>query len=199
MKRIIELANRIKDKTLRDKTLKILKSPTMSNPEFVYPAADFAKAPVWIGAHHNYDGGLLEHTLAVTNLALNFADTAEKMYGAKINRDHLIAGALLHDIGKVFLLKKVGKEWQFTGCMMDHAAVSANELYAREFPEEVVHIVAAHGGDMGAAGANPRTLEAIIVYYADVVDSALETQIHGAPQLPLQLLLMGAGAQEKSD
>lgn len=190
MKRLLELANKIKNKTLRDKTVSLLKDPSSSNPDVLYHAADFSKMPAWVGAHHNYEGGLLEHTLGVTKLALNFADMVEETYKAKVNRDFIIAGALLHDIGKVFLLKKVGKEWQFTGSLLDHAALSANELYSRGFPEEVVHIVASHGGDMGSAGANPRTLEAQIVYYADMVDAALETQINGMAQLPLQFLFM---------
>lgn len=199
MKRLIELANKIKDRGLREKTIKLLKEPSLSNSDMVYPAADYAKAPAWVGAHHNYEGGLLAHTIGVVRLALNFADEAEELYGAKVNRDHLIAGGLLHDIAKVFLLKKVGKQWQFTGSTMDHAALSAAELYSRGFPEEVVHIVAAHGGDMGAAGANPRTLEALLVYYADIVDSAVETQIHGVPQLPLQLLFMAPTEEKPED
>jgi 7,8-dihydroneopterin 2',3'-cyclic phosphate phosphodiesterase len=155
-----------------------------------YPAADIAKAPAWIGAHHNYEGGQMEHTVAVVRIALSMADIFEETYKVKVNRDFLIAGGLLHDIGKLFLFKKMGKEWQFTGCSLDHADLSAAELYARGFPEEVVHIAAAHGGDMGAAGANPRTLEATLVYYADMIDSAIETSAHGQPQLPLQLLFM---------
>ena len=196
MKRLLELANKIKNKSLREKTIKLLKDQTPSNPDFVYPAADFSKIPAWIGAHHNYEGGLMEHTIGVAKLALNFADMVQETYKAKPNRDHVIAGALLHDIGKVFLLKKVGKEWQFTGCLFDHAVLSANELYARGFPEEVIHIVASHGGDMGSAGANPRTLEAQIVFHADTVDAALESQINGTAQMPLQFLFMQPSEKE---
>lgn len=195
MKQIIELANQIKDKKLREKTIQLLKEPEISNTEIVYPKADLEKAPAWIAAHHSYDGGLLDHIIGVTKLSISIAEIFEKTYKTKINYDHLIAGALLHDIMKVFILKKSGKKWDFTGTTLDHADFTACELYARGFPEEIVHIVASHGGDAGSA--YPRTLEALIVYYADIIDSAGESMIHGLPSLPLQLLLMQP--EEKSE
>ncbi|MBU5557965.1 MAG: HDIG domain-containing protein [Candidatus Aenigmatarchaeota archaeon] len=197
MKKLLELANMIKNQSLREKTIKLLKEPSLSNTELLYPTADITKVPAWIGAHHNYEGGQLEHTASVVKLALAMADIFEATYKLKINRDHLIAGGLLHDIGKLFLLKKVGKNWTFTGCVLDHAHLSAAELYARGFPEEVVHIAAAHGGDMGAAGANPRTIEATLIYYADMIDSSIETAAHGTQQLPLQLLFMQPTEEKK--
>jgi len=187
MKRLIALAEKIKDKKLREKTIKLLEEPEISNSEIIYPKSELKEIPAWIGAHHNYKGGQLEHTINVTEISLSIAEQFEKMYDAKINKDHLIAGALLHDIMKVFILKKSGKNWELTGALLDHADFSACELYARGFPEEVVHIVASHGGETGAA--NPRTLEALIVYHADVVDSAGESMIRGVP--PLQFMIMG--------
>jgi len=187
MKRLIALAEKIKDKKLRERTIKLLEEPEISNSEIIYPKSELKEIPAWIGAHHNYKGGQLEHTINVTEISLSIAEQFEKMYDAKINKDHLIAGALLHDIMKVFILKKSGKNWELTGALLDHADFSACELYARGFPEEVVHIVASHGGETGAA--NPRTLEALIVYHADVVDSAGESMIRGVP--PLQFMIMG--------
>lgn len=185
MKRLIELAEKIKNKDLREKTIKLLKEPEISNSEIIYPKSDFAKLPVWIGAHHNYEGGLIEHTLSVTKLAIDMAKDFEETYKISANKDYLIAGALLHDIMKVFILTKSGGKWKFTGSILDHAQFTACELYSRGFPEEVIHIVASHGGDLGSAGANPRTLEAIIVFYADIFDSAIESFVHGTPQVIL--------------
>ena len=150
MKDAVILAEEIKDKKLREKVVKLLKNPDLKNPEFVYPATGFDKIPSWaVGAHHHYEGGCLDHSISVAKISLMLADHFEKAYGMKLGRDHLIAGALLHDIGKVFLIKRDGKSWAFTGCHMDHADLSAAILYANEFPEEVVHIVASHGGDKG--------------------------------------------------
>jgi 7,8-dihydroneopterin 2',3'-cyclic phosphate phosphodiesterase len=198
MKDALELANQIKDKKLREKVIKMLKEPSLSDPELVYPTAPFDKIPAWtVGAHHGYDGGELDHTISTTKLALSMAEHFVSVYGVKINMDHIIAGALLHDIAKVWIIKKEGKSWGFTGINMDHADLGAAELYARGFPEEVVHIVASHGGDVGQSGANPRTLEAMLVFKADVLDAETESHIRpSASQLPFQLLLLGGDKNE---
>jgi len=176
MEELLKLAEQIADKDLKDKTKKFLKDLSISCKSIHYSKADIEKAPAWIGAHHDYEGGLKEHTISVTKLSLLIAEHFEKTYKKKVNKDFIIAGALLHDIMKVFLLKKSGGLWTFTGSLLDHAFFSAAELYARGFPEEVIHIVAAHGGDTCAA--SPRTIEAAIVYYADVLDSSLEFNIN---------------------
>ncbi len=178
MNQLIELAEKIKDKNLREKTIKLLKDPQISNAEINYPKADLKKMPAWVNAHHFYEGGLAEHTASVTELSISIAKTFEKIYSAKINMDFLISGALLHDIMKVFIVTKENGQWELTRCVLDHAVFSASELYARGFPEEVIHIVASHGGDLGASCANPKTKEALIVLYADMLDSAFETSLN---------------------
>lgn len=189
MKDAVALANKIKDRKLREKVIQMMKKPQLKNPDFVYPAAPFDKIPAWaMGAHHNYDGGELDHSVSIAKIALFLADHFEHVYGLKVNRDHIIAGALLHDIGKVFLLKKEAGTWAFTGCQMDHADLSGQMLFAAEFPEGVVHIVASHGGDQGQAGAAPRTLEAILVFHADIIDAAIEGHVRPTAP-PLQFLL----------
>ncbi|MEM5772215.1 MAG: HD domain-containing protein [Candidatus Aenigmatarchaeota archaeon] len=178
MEKLIKLAEKIENKKLREKVIEILKEPSISNSEIIYPISKLEKVPAWVSGHHNYEGGLIDHIESVTNISLMLSENFEKMYKIKINKDYLIAGALLHDIMKVFILKKEGRVWNFTGTLLDHAFFSAAELYARNFPEEVIHIVASHGGDLGAAGANPRTLEALIVFYADMIDAGIESQIN---------------------
>jgi putative nucleotidyltransferase with HDIG domain len=198
MKDALALAEKMKDRKLRDKVVAMLKKPEAGNPEFVYPAAPFDRIPAWaVGAHHGYDGGELDHSVSVAKLALKLAEQFEEAYDIKINHDYLIAGALLHDIGKVFILKKEGGSWGFTGCQMDHADLGGQMLFAAGFPEEVVHIVASHGGDQGQAGAAPKTLEAMIVFHADVLDAAMESHVRpSAASLPLQFLLMPQEAEK---
>ena len=198
MKDALALAEGIRDKKLREKVIAMLKKPEAGNPEFVYPAAPFDRIPAWaMGAHHCYDGGELDHSVSTTKLALKLAEQFEEAYSIKVSHDHIIAGALLHDIGKVFILKKEGSQWGFTGCRMDHAHLSGQMLYAAGFPEEIVHIVASHGGDMGQAAASPKTLEAIIVFHADVLDAAMESHVRPpATSLPLQFLLMPQEAEK---
>lgn len=198
MKEIIEIAKKIKDKDLQKKTIEMLNDPKISNKSIKYPAAKFDKIPCWIGAHHFYEGGLLKHTESVTKIAMNLAEHLSKTYSKiKINMDHIIAGALLHDIAKVFMIKPKGKTWEFTGATLDHADFSAAELYARGFPEEVVHIVAAHGGD--ACTPRPKTIEASLVYYADIIDSMVDANANELPSSisPLQLMQLLGGEQDE--
>jgi len=178
MNRLIELANKIKDKDLREKTVKVLKEPQISNSEMGYQKSELEKTPAWLNGHHFYEGGLVDHTVSVTEGCISMAKVFEKNYSISINYDHLIAGALLHDIMKVFILSKVRNQWSFSGCKIDHATLAAAELYVRKFPEDVIHIVASHGGDAGAAAANPKTIEAIILFYVDMFDAAIESFIH---------------------
>ncbi len=199
MKRLLELANKIKDKKLKQQTIEILKNPKISNKTMKYPATKYDKIPAWpIGAHHDYEGGLIDHTYSVTKNAIDVANNMKKVYKAKINMDHLIAGALLHDIMKVFLMKKKGKAFDFTGCILDHADFSGCELYARNFPEEVIHIVISHGGEMGYTAAAPRTIEAAILANCDMLDSTLETMINEKSELD-QLKMMFMMPEEASD
>ncbi len=165
---LIKIVEKIKDKDLREKTLELIKDPKLSS-KWNYKACAFEKAPAWIGSHHYYEGGLLEHTISVAELSLKVAEYLEKKYKKGINFDYLIAGAVLHDIAKIFEMKEEDGKWSFTNFLIDHVRVGGAELYARGFPEEVVHIVMAHAG-----GDVPRTLEAKIVDMMDNLDTTFE-------------------------
>ncbi|MCD6477562.1 MAG: HD domain-containing protein [Candidatus Aenigmarchaeota archaeon] len=169
LKDLIELAEKIKDKDLREKTIELLKDPKLSN-NWEYKATNIERVPAWIGAHHDYAGGLIEHTLSVTELSIMAANYLKERYDKKINMDFVIAGALLHDIGKLFEMREENNEFKFNEFLIDHIRLGGSELYARGFPEEVVHIVFAHAG-----GDVPRTIEAKIVDIMDNLDSTVES------------------------
>jgi putative nucleotidyltransferase with HDIG domain len=113
----------------------------------------------------------LEHTRAVTWCALAAAKALAKIYGPRmeVNRDYLVAGALLHDVGK--LLEYAEEKGKFvksaTGRLLRHPWSGA--ALAAEFglPPEVVHIVAVHAREGEGGRATP---EAIIVHHADLVN-----------------------------
>ncbi len=182
MKKVLKLAEKIKDEKLRKKVIEMFENPELSNREIIYPSSEHEKIPSSLGAHHSKEGEHIEHVISVTELAIKMAENFEKMYSVKINYDYLIAGALLHDWGKIYHFTKTQGVWAHSGCTIDHAVLTACELYARGFPEEVIHIVEAHGGDLGQVAARPQTLEALIVFYADVVDSAVESFIRPSEQ-----------------
>lgn len=192
IEKLIEFAEKIKDKELRKKVIDLLKNPRLSNTEIVYTASNIEKIPSSLNAHHSKQGGNIEHISSITELAIKLAEHFEKIYGAKINYDYLIAGALLHDFGKIYHFTKSQGKWVHSGCLMDHAVLGACELYARGFPEEVIHIVEAHGGDLGQQAARPQTIEALIVFYADVIDSAIESFLRPNEQAKI-FLISGEG------
>ncbi len=164
---MVKIVEKIKDRKLREKTLELVKSPKLSSG-WKYEASGW-DVPAWVGEHHYYKGGLLEHTVSVAELSLKVGEYLEKRYKKGINFDFLIAGAVLHDVGKLFEIKGEEGSWKLSEFILDHARLGGAELYARGFPEEVVHIVMAH------AGADvPRTLEARIVDMIDNLDTSFE-------------------------
>ncbi|MFH1294502.1 MAG: HD domain-containing protein [Candidatus Aenigmatarchaeota archaeon] len=172
MKRLLELAEQIKDDELRSKVIEVLTKPKLSSKAFDYPMSDPEKMPASLGYHHVYEGGHIDHTYAVTTMATKIADTLREVYKKEIDYDALIAGALVHDIGKLWTMHKP-KEWESTGLTLDHTMLGTSELYARNFPEKVLHIVASHFGPAGPTP--PQTIEAIIFHFVDSFDANIST------------------------
>jgi putative nucleotidyltransferase with HDIG domain len=117
------------------------------------------------------DISFADHTRAVTLTCVGTYAALTKVMGSKLalNRDHLIAGALLHDIGKLLEFtkedddpKRVKKSK--TGRFFRHPFSGVALAARREIPDEVLHMIGSHSkeGDCGK-----RTAEAIIVHHAD--------------------------------
>lgn len=175
MKRLILLAKRIKDAKLQGMVLELLQENghKLSNKEFPYKAEDPNTLPSSLSWHHPYEGGHIDHTYSVTLLSISAAESLKKAYGTEVNMDVLIAGALLHDIGKLWSWKKEKGEWTITDIKLDHTILGVAELYSRGFPEDVIHVVAAHAGEHGTTP--PQTIEALIVQKMDLFDAELTT------------------------
>lgn len=137
----------------------------------------FGKAPAGKLWHHNYLGGLLEHTLSVTDIC----DRVGKLYPG-VNRDLLITGGLLHDIGKIAsyhyeTLINFSDEGRLLGHIMIgsqivHDKIKSIENFPKNLETELVHLILSHQGKLEQASpVVPMMLEAIILYYADELDS----------------------------
>lgn len=150
--------------------------------KFVFTSERFEKfafAPAGKSFHHNYIGGLLEHTLEVVQICDLMCDISEKSnFQPPINRDLLITGAMLHDVGKVEeLTYETVFDYSDKGKLIGHIVIAANWIYGAckqipDFPEElqdlVLHLILSHQGKLeNASPVEPKTLEAIILYYAD--------------------------------
>lgn len=137
--------------------------------------------------HHAYNGGLIMHTLEVTEVAVNMADTAikfQKPYSTPINRDIVIAGALVHDIGKVAEYKPFPTCVRTQrGTLIGHLVEGVkcieamNSRLARtgtpcdvDTMFKLEHcILASHGGEGG--GCKPMLKEAVIIKNADMMSA----------------------------
>lgn len=110
-------------------------------------------------------GLLVDHTKRITKLAWTVVNAREE----PLNKDFLIAGALLHDVGK--LLEYEMKEGKIIksafGEKTRHPAGGAQLAEGCNLPKEVVHIIAAHSHEGDTMN---RTPEAIIVHHCDFID-----------------------------
>ncbi|MBN1662988.1 MAG: HD domain-containing protein [Deltaproteobacteria bacterium] len=164
--------------------LKELVSAFLQNDE---TAALFKQAPAAKGFHHVYIGGLLEHTLSVTRL-LKFA--AGHYQG--VNHDLLIAGGILHDIGKIHELSFDGVyDYTDEGRLIGHIIIGMEMVNAgiaaiKDFPEqtamELRHLILSHHGELEfGSPKRPKTLEALIVHHIDDMDAKVNAFQEYAP------------------
>ena len=110
---------------------------------------------------------LFEHTEAVTNIALSVYNVLVKYpQFDSLNRDYLLAGALLHEVGKMLEYKKTpeGIIKSEGGELLRHPFSGAGLAMKLAIPYEVVHIIATHAKE-GEGGY--RSPESVIVHYAD--------------------------------
>lgn len=138
---------------------------------------EFKIAPAAKKMHHAYIGGLLEHTLSMASLADKIAG-----HYSGIDRDLLIAGAILHDIGKTREF-----EYQFRidysdqGRLLNHIVIGIEMIDEKltgikEFPEDQMvllkHMIVSHHGTREFGSPEPpKTIEAVILNYIDEIDS----------------------------
>jgi 3'-5' exoribonuclease len=135
--------------------------------------------------HHNYIGGLLEHTLSVTKIAVALVDHYHAMYPERvkdISRPLVVTGAILHDIGKILEYEpQLGShQHSVTGELIGHAILGRDIVreaahgidLAPAVRTHLEHIIVSHQRfpDWGAAKP-PMSLEAMIVHHADSCDA----------------------------
>ena len=199
MEELIQLAEKIKDKELKKKVIEFLKDPELSNEEFKKyqrEKIENVRTPFTVAGQGTVERkDLLRHIVSVTELCIKIAEDLEKNYGIPINMDYLIAGALLHDIMKIFEWKLEGGEIKHSGIMLDHSMLAVAELYHRGFPEGVIHIIASHFGETGPTP--PRNFEALILHHVDSLVSMVEFHLSAPKEQPVQLLLLDEEIMKK--
>ena len=154
--------------------LKALIDAFFKDKEFVNK---FKTAPAAKKMHHAYIGGLLEHTLSMTSLADKIAG-----HYSGIDRDLLIAGAILHDIGKVDEFEYQSKiDYSDKGRLLNHIVIGLKMVdeklsEIKHFPEDQMlllkHLIVSHHGTREFGSPEPpKTIEAVLLNYIDEIDS----------------------------
>ncbi len=142
--------------------------------------------PAGMRLHHAYIGGLLEHSVDVAELALAMADKI-----GNTDKDLVIAGALMHDLGKLKEISQdIGFPYTDEGKLAGHITLGvimvsefARRMEAEPLPQErlseLLHILVAHHGTQEKGSPVPcKTREAFIVSYADELDSIMNQFRH---------------------
>ncbi|WP_041974605.1 3'-5' exoribonuclease YhaM family protein [Geobacter sp. OR-1] len=162
--------------SITDRHLRLLMEAFLGDAGFM---AGYRIAPAAKGMHHVYLGGLLEHSLAVARLV----DTIAPLY-SPLNRDLLIAGALLHDIGKVREMAYL-RSFDYTdeGKLIGHITIGVEMIQEKVsgiagFPAETAillkHMILSHHGQYEyGSPKRPKTIEATILNYLDDLDAKI--------------------------
>jgi 3'-5' exoribonuclease len=132
--------------------------------------------PASINVHHVYIGGLLEHSVSMAKMGREIVP----IIGG--NRDLVLAGCLLHDIGKIEEIElKGGFKYSDRGRLLGHIVLGIDLLKGlvaniKTFPQNLynalLHIIASHHGtEEWGSPRKPMFIEALIVHYLDNLDS----------------------------
>jgi 3'-5' exoribonuclease len=170
--------SRIEDKSLRQLVADI----------FEQHREQLLRLPAATKNHHAYFGGFLEHVLNVTRTCCHLADKYAQLYSdlqPPLNKDLIIAGAALHDIGKLreLTINAAGAEYTSEGCLIGHVLqgrdivreAAAGRSVDPELLLRLEHVIVSHQRlpEWGAPKP-PMTPEALIVHYADDLDAKLQ-------------------------
>lgn len=143
-------------------------------------ADSFKKHTAAKAMHHNYMGGLIEHTISVTDICNFMASHYEN-----VNRDILLASALLHDIGKLKELSEFPNiDYTDDGELLGHIVMGSEYIgkiadsidgFPHQLRSLLQHNILAHHGEYEYGSPKlPRTIEAFILHCADDTDAKVK-------------------------
>ena len=169
--RLLEIAKTVKHPGLRQLLASFLKDDKI--------VAQIKRAPAAIQNHHAWIGGLLEHSLSVTELGLLTADRYPDL-----DRDLLVTGLILHDIGKV---EEFSYDRSFahtdSGELLGHLYIGARMIEDRaanitdltpKTLQPLVHLILSHHGEYAYQSPKlPMTAEALTAHHLDNLDAKI--------------------------
>ena len=157
--------------------LKALLEAMLDDPDI---ALRYRRAPAAKQIHHAYLGGLIEHVLSLCELARMTA-----AHYPHVDYDLLVAGVVLHDIGKIYELKyERGFSYSSDGQLLGHIHIAIRMVADKlrglpDFPAElrslVEHMILSHHGQLEFGSPKlPAFPEALLLHYLDDMDSKME-------------------------
>ena len=171
--------------TVRAQPLRLLVDEVLADADLM---AAFARSPAGVKQHHAYTGGLLAH---VVNL-LRLADRVAPLY-PDLDRDLLLVGVLVHDIGKTLELESErGFSYTDAGQLLGHVLLGLELVEEKiraieqrtgvafdpETEVRVKHMIASHHGEYAfGAPKLPMTLEAIALHHLDQLDARMAATV----------------------
>lgn len=146
---------------------------------------EYYQAPAAMIHHHNYLGGLLDHSVEVLLICKSLCELFPQL-----DRDLLLTGALLHDVGKIrtYQYHQVKIEMSPDNVLLDHLYLSADMVQDRmkslNLPEElsqrVLHLILSHHGKVSlgwGSSVNPKLPEAVALHHADNLDARVKEML----------------------
>jgi 3'-5' exoribonuclease len=164
--------------SIRNRHLKALIQAFIADPEI---AQAYRNAPAAKTLHHAYIGGLLDHVVSL----FRSCDLVCRNY-PHVNRDLVLAGAFLHDVGKIHELT-YNRSFSYTtrGQLLGHMIIELEMLQAKlalvpDFPPELKilleHLIISHHGEYEFGSPKlPMFPEALLLHYMDDLDSKMES------------------------
>jgi putative nucleotidyltransferase with HDIG domain len=155
----------IKNQDLKDKVIKVWKEASERGKVKKLDEIPFTLL-------FENSGKLTDHTKRITKLAKSILDNREE----KLNQDYLIAGALLHDVGKLLEYEYVNGKYVKSELGKKFRHPVSGALLAKELglPDEVVFIIYAHSHEGDELKRSP---EAIIVNHCDFIDFEIKKSL----------------------
>jgi 3'-5' exoribonuclease len=143
-------------------------------------AGAFREAPAARGLHHAWLGGLLEHVVSLLGLAERVAE-----HYPLLDRDLLVTGVILHDIGKIYELTwQAGFDYTVEGILLGHIQMGVDLVEKKiaalpDFPPRlrtvVLHLILSHHGKLEFGSPKlPMTPEALALNFIDDFDAKMQ-------------------------
>ena len=168
---------------IQDPHIKKLLKSFFDDEEFMQK---YAYSPAAMKNHHSYIGGLIEHVLSM----IEMSKTVAKIYEPDLNLDLMIAGCILHDLGKIIEYEVgIGISFSAKGSLLGHISIGAKivqdkiaEIEREEgiaFPEitkdKIIHLILSHHGEKEKGSpVTPSIPEAIALHKIDDCDAQVK-------------------------